>query len=100
MSEKHAYWLFDQATLGIRNRKGVENEGNRDVRERSCLDLCSDRLNARLQYWHLYFFSGAWAVLLGEVVLLAGAAATSVAITPVSTQLGEGDCATLGLPAP
>jgi len=29
-----------------------------DLRDLSCLLLCSLRLNARLQYWHLYFFSG------------------------------------------
>lgn len=31
-------------------------------RERSCLDLCSDRENALEQNWHLYFFSFADAV--------------------------------------
>ena len=30
-----------------------------DLRERSCLLRCSLLLNARLQNWHLYFFSGA-----------------------------------------
>ena len=28
-----------------------------DLRDLSCLDLCSDLLNARLQNWHLYRFS-------------------------------------------
>ena len=32
-------------------------EGN--LRDRSCLLRCSLLLNARLQNWHLYFFSGA-----------------------------------------
>jgi hypothetical protein len=39
------------------------------LRDRSCRLRCSLRLNARLQYWHLYFFSGTEAVFLG--VLLA-----------------------------
>lgn len=30
-----------------------------DIRDRSCLLLCSLLLKARLQNWHLYFFSGA-----------------------------------------
>lgn len=30
-----------------------------DLRDLSCLLRCSLRLNARLQNWHLYFFSGA-----------------------------------------
>ena len=30
-----------------------------DARLLSCLDLCSERLKARLQKVHLYFFSGA-----------------------------------------
>ena len=30
----------------------------RNLRDLSCLLLCSLRLNARLQNWHLYFFSG------------------------------------------
>jgi len=32
---------------------------NMYLRDRSCLLLCSLRLKARLQNWHLYFFSGA-----------------------------------------
>ena len=30
-----------------------------DLRDLSCRLLCSLRLKARLQNWHLYFFSGA-----------------------------------------
>ena len=30
-----------------------------NLRDLSCLLRCSLLLNARLQYWHLYFFSGA-----------------------------------------
>lgn len=50
--------------------------GRCDLRLRSCLLLCSLRLNARLQYWHLYFFSGALAALFGDPLV----EATSVAI--------------------
>lgn len=32
------------------------------LRDRSCLLLCSLLLKARLQNWHLYFFSGAEAL--------------------------------------
>ncbi len=38
----------------------------RDLRERSCRLRCSLRLKARLQNWHLYFFSGADAAFRGE----------------------------------
>lgn len=34
----------------------------RYIRDRSCLLLCSLRLKAREQYWHLYFLSGARSV--------------------------------------
>ena len=37
------------------------------IRDLSCLLLCSLLLKARLQYWHLYFFSGAVAVFRGVV---------------------------------
>ena len=43
------------------------------LRERSCLLRCSLLLKARLQNWHLYFFSGAEVFLAGE--LLAGVGA-------------------------
>jgi hypothetical protein len=36
-----------------------------NLRDRSCRLLCSLRLKARLQYWHLYFFSGAAAAFRG-----------------------------------
>ena len=44
-----------------------------DLRDRSCRLRCSLRLNARLQYWHLYFFSGAEATFLGVFVVAAAA---------------------------
>lgn len=47
------------------------------LRDRSWRLLCSLRLKARLQYWHLYFFSGAFATFRGEVLVLAGAAAVT-----------------------
>lgn len=44
-----------------------------DLRERSCLLRCSLRLKARLQNWHLYFFSGAEVFLAGELLAAPGA---------------------------
>lgn len=44
-----------------------------DLRERSCLLRCSLRLKARLQNWHLYFFSGAEVFLAGELLAVPGA---------------------------
>jgi hypothetical protein len=41
------------------------NNKNFDLRDRSCRLLCSLRLNARLQNWHLYFFSGVDTVFRG-----------------------------------
>jgi len=48
------------------------------LRERSCLLRCSLLLNARLQNWHLYFFSGAEVFFAGE--LDAGAALGAISI--------------------
>jgi len=46
---------------------------------------CSLLLNARAQYWHLYFFSGPDAeFFFGEVLVLVGAVETSVAIGAVN----------------
>lgn len=39
-----------------------------DLRERSCRLRCSLLLKARLQNWHLYFFSGAEVFLAGELL--------------------------------
>lgn len=51
-----------------------------DIRDRSCLLLCSLLLKARLQNWHLYFFSGAREVFreaeAGDSAAGAGTAAT------------------------
>lgn len=61
--------------LGRVERWGEErgdSEGH-DLRERSCLLRCSLRLKARLQNWHLYFFSGAEVFLAGELLAVAGA---------------------------
>lgn len=38
------------------------------LRDRSCRLRCSLLLNARLQYWHLYFFSGAEGAFFGVAV--------------------------------
>jgi hypothetical protein len=52
-----------------------------DLRDRSCRLRCSLRLKARLQYWHLYFFSGAAATFFGVfVVAVAAALAASAAV--------------------
>ena len=50
-----------------------------DLRDRSCRLRCSLRLKARLQNWHLYFFSGAEVFLAGELVaaVTVGAISTS-----------------------
>lgn len=50
-----------------------EDEELHDLRDRSCLLLCSLRLKARLQNWHLYFFSGAEVFLAGELLAVPGA---------------------------
>jgi hypothetical protein len=44
---------------------GRGGERGQDLRERSCRLRCSLRLKARLQNWHLYFFSGAEVFLAG-----------------------------------
>jgi hypothetical protein len=50
------WWLAgDKARMAEGDQKG----GDIDVRDRSCLLLCSLLLKARLQNWHLYFLSGA-----------------------------------------
>lgn len=38
------------------------------LRDRSCRLRCSLLLKARLQYWHLYFFSGAEVAFFGVAV--------------------------------
>ena len=54
-----------------------------DLRERSCLLRCSLLLNARLQNWHLYFFSGA------DVVLRAADGDDSLGITAMTGIVGR-----------
>lgn len=46
--------------------------GIEDLRDRSCRLRCSLRLKARLQNWHLYFFSGAEVFFAGELLVAAG----------------------------
>lgn len=47
----------------------------------SCRLRCSLRLKARLQYWHLYFFSGCDAAFFGVfVVAVAAPSASSAAV--------------------
>lgn len=48
---------------------GKKVKGRNYLRDRSCRLRCSLRLNARLQYWHLYFFSGTEAVFLGVLLV-------------------------------
>ena len=56
------------------------NEDKGDERDLSCLDLCSERLKALLQYVHLYFFSPAVEGFRTWVGSVGGAeAATAVA---------------------
>lgn len=57
-----------------------------DLRDRSCRLRCSLRLKARLQNWHLYFFSGAEAVL--RVAVGDEAADTSV-MSAAGIELGS-----------
>ena len=61
----------------MERREGVERldarRKTKDLRERSCLLRCSLRLKARLQNWHLYFFSGAEVFLAGELLAVPGA---------------------------
>lgn len=62
------------------SHRGAELGWGLDIRDRSCLLLCSLLLNARLQNWHLYFFSGAREVFReaedGDSAAGAGTAAT------------------------
>jgi hypothetical protein len=48
--------------------RDVNKKSQTNLRDRSCRLRCSLRLKARLQYWHLYFFSGADAAFRGVVV--------------------------------
>lgn len=48
---------------------GKKVKGRNHLRDRSCRLRCSLRLKARLQYWHLYFFSGTEAVFLGVLLV-------------------------------
>jgi hypothetical protein len=58
----------------VGRRGGGEGEGQENhLRDRSCLLRCSLRLKARLQNWHLYFFSGAEVFLAGELLAVPGA---------------------------
>lgn len=53
--------------------EGELNKGERNLRDLSWRLRCSLRLKARLQNWHLYFFSGAPVALrVVEGVLVAG----------------------------
>ena len=56
-----------------------------DLRERSCRLRCSLLLKARLQNWHLYFFSGAEVFLAGEL-LAEGAEGAILESTRAHTQ--------------
>lgn len=72
-------WCFGRARPGVPKLAAVPlvclmlgtkiNKDQIGLRDRSCLLRCSLRLKARLQYWHLYFFSGADAVFRGVVVV-------------------------------
>ena len=63
-----ALHALERALLGIcdrglacicRARNDDDDVGKSNIRDRSCLLLCSLLLKARLQNWHLYFLSGA-----------------------------------------
>lgn len=58
------------------------------VRERSCLLLCSLRLKAREQYWHLYFLSGACEIFPPGAVV--GEAAADAVAGAAETTAGPG----------
>ena len=53
-----------------------------DLRDRSCRLRCSLRLKARLQYWHLYFFSAGVLFFTGEVEL-AGSAEEAMSVCAI-----------------
>lgn len=74
----------------VRVKKGVgpaigrEREGH--SRDRSCLLRCSLLLKARLQNWHLYFFSGADAVFLAGELLAAAATVGAISLGDAEQQ--------------
>ncbi len=55
-------------------------EGKRNIRDLSCRLRCSLLLKARLQNWHLYFFSGARVDFL--MVFADAAAGRTVMLAP------------------
>lgn len=64
--------------------------GRKDLRERSCRLRCSLRLKARLQNWHLYFFSGADVFLAGELLAVPGAEGAMCVAVPNEGKRGRG----------
>ena len=54
-----------------------------NLRDLSCLLRCSLLLNARLQNWHLYFFSGVAVDFLVGVAPVTDAAAVAVAVAGI-----------------
>ena len=64
-----------------------------DLRDRSWRLRCSLRLKARLQNWHLYFFSGADVAFFGVVVVAADSGAVvapAVGMTATGEPAGGG----------
>ena len=70
----------DFSERGIAPRNNQKN--NSHLRDRSCRLRCSLRLKARLQNWHLYFFSGADTAFRGvEVEVEVDGSEVAVAIS-------------------
>lgn len=63
------WWLMAGSTPCCPTSQQPATKKKLDLRDRSCRLRCSLRLKARLQYWHLYFFSGAEAGFLGGLVV-------------------------------
>ena len=68
-------------------KRGKKNGNN--LRDLSCLLRCSLRLNARLQNWHLYFFSGTPAIFFAG----GGAAGEEAGVLAVAAAGAELDAA-------
>lgn len=69
-------WCLKEDGQCLSKAKGPECGGRANLRDLSCLLRCSLLLKARLQNWHLYFFSGAEAedlrLMVGEAEPAAG----------------------------
>lgn len=85
--------------LRPRDDKAHQPRDGRDMenlRDRSCRDLCSLLLNARLQNWHLYLFSFSFSGAEALRLLVGDAASDSGWRALATVDMAEKACAGCG----